>query len=205
MNRERWTEVLLLCFFSLCLGAGCVMVMTSRASQQPDRPSIVLTEGFPIEGIGLSSFEQISAFIRNRNPSLDDEYLSSVVRYYISESRTEHISHDVAIAQMCLETNFLAFTGKVSRLQNNFAGIGAVSSTEHGYFFLDIQEGVRVHIQHLVAYATKRTPVNPVIDPRFGLVERGVAPRVEDLSLRWATDPEYGSKIISLISRLLNT
>ncbi|HAN45379.1 MAG TPA: cell wall hydrolase, partial [Cyanobacteria bacterium UBA8156] len=62
--------------------------------------------------------------------------------------------------------------------------------------------GVRAHIQHLKAYATTAPLVQPLVNPRFQFVSRGVAPLVGQLAGRWAVDPLYGDKILALVRRL---
>jgi hypothetical protein len=105
---------------------------------------------------------------------------------------------------MCLETGFLAFGNDVDPRQNNFCGLGATGGGVVGASFPDSRTGVRAHVQHLKAYASTEPLVRPVVDPRFNMVARGVAPTITDLAGRWAVDPEYGVKILSLLRRLYN-
>ncbi|KYC36955.1 hypothetical protein WA1_45730 [Scytonema hofmannii PCC 7110] len=105
---------------------------------------------------------------------------------------------------MCLETGFLRFHGDVQPSQNNFCGLGAIGGGVKGASFPDIQTGIKAHIQHLKAYAsTESVKYSKIVDPRFSLVERGIAPLATNLSGRWARDPEYGTKILALTKRLL--
>ncbi|MDE6038837.1 MAG: hypothetical protein K2F75_02480, partial [Paramuribaculum sp.] len=72
--------------------------------------------------------------------------------------------------------------------------------------FETVEHGATAHIQHLFAYAT-RSPLpegEQLLDPRFRLVTRGVAPNWTDLSNRWAMNPNYGNQIIQLFNQLLN-
>jgi hypothetical protein len=67
----------------------------------------------------------------------------------------------------------------------------------------DARTGVRAHVQHLKAYASKEPLVLlPPVDPRFNLITRGVAPTVDQLSGRWATSLDYGDSILALLRRL---
>lgn len=64
------------------------------------------------------------------------------------------------------------------------------------------------HIQHLFAYASKDAlPAGAVlVDPRFHLVTRGIAPSWEDLNGRWAVPgTDYGQHILALCADLLQT
>ncbi|MHC4582443.1 MAG: hypothetical protein ACYS14_13390, partial [Planctomycetota bacterium] len=75
------------------------------------------------------------------------------------------------------------------------AGIGATGAGVPGDSFESVQIGIRAQIQHLKAHASRRRLRLRLVDPRFAKVRRGSARHVEDLSGRWATDPNYGAKI----------
>jgi hypothetical protein len=62
--------------------------------------------------------------------------------------------------------------------------------------------GVRVHVQHLKAYASKRKTTRPCIDSRRKLVQLGSARKVGKLSGRWAADRDYGKKILEIMYRI---
>lgn len=64
-----------------------------------------------------------------------------------------------------------------------------------------IEDGVTAHIQHLYAYATSLDlPQGEyLIDPRFNLVKRGIAPLWTDLNGRWAVPgTTYGQSILKI-------
>jgi hypothetical protein len=125
---------------------------------------------------------------------------------YVEEAALEGVNHDVAFCQMCLETGFLEFGGDVDPAQNNFCGLGATGGGAQGAVFADARTGVKAHIQHLKAYGSDQPIARPpIVDPRFHLVRRNVAPSVHGLSGRWASDPRYGEKIMSLIRKLYTT
>ena len=173
------------------------ILLSCRGNQDYDE------NGIPILGSGKASLKQLELLVRRKNKSISKQKLGNITELYISESAAEGINHDVAFAQMCLETNFLNFTGVVSKEQNNFAGIGAINQSTKGFFFPDAQIGIRAHIQHLMAYASKEQPKRKIVDPRFGLVKRGSCIYVEDLSGKWANDNKYGKKISAIIAELL--
>lgn len=139
-------------------------------------------------------------FLENNSNRLDD--FPGIIGFYLEEAVIEGVNPDIAICQMCLETGFLKFGGSVNSNQNNFCGLGAVDDSTSGASFADIQTGVRACIQHLKGYATTDPIVQEIVDPRYHLIEHGIAPIVYDLSCRWATDEEYGNKIIGLLIRL---
>jgi hypothetical protein len=121
---------------------------------------------------------------------------------YREESAIEGVNHDIAFCQMCLETGFLQFGGDVKPEQNNFGGIGAIGNGVMGDSFSDQRIGVRAQIQHLKAYATTTPLVQTLVDPRFGLVKRGSAPLLGQLTGQWAEDINYDKKIMTILRRL---
>ena len=134
--------------------------------------------------------------------------LQTFVEDYISEANALGIRPEVAFAQMCDETGFLRFGGQVSIGQDNFAGIGALDSGGAGATFASVQQGILAQVEHLYAYAaTSPLPAgcNPAVDPRFGMVTRGSAPAVEDLSGTWASSSTYGNDLINMINAILAT
>jgi hypothetical protein len=152
---------------------------------------------------GKSSKQQIYKFIRNRNKEINKYYLLKLIDLYLKESQIEFINHDVAIAQMCLETNFLQFTGVVKKGANNFAGIGAINQYNRGDKFPSSKIGIRAHIQHLKAYSSILKPIHNIVDPRFNLVKKGSCTYIQDLTGKWAIDKAYGNKIIYLVKQLI--
>lgn len=122
---------------------------------------------------------------------------------YVSECAIEGINSDVAFVQMCLETGFLKFGGLVDESMNNFCGLGAISITERGNSFATEELGVRAHVQHLKAYASSGPLVLPLVDPRYKWVlPKGKSPTVMGLGGTWASDVQYGTKLVNLLERL---
>jgi len=160
----------------------------------------------PIDEImsnGKASEADLNRFLRANNQGNFVSKFPELPKIYIEEATDEGVNHDIAFCQMCLETNFLRFGGDVDPSQNNFSGIGAIGGGAEGAFFPNPRIGVKAQIQHLKAYAsTAPIAKPPIVDPRFELVTRGVAPTVNDLSGRWATDPDYGTKILAILKRL---
>lgn len=150
---------------------------------------------------GNTSESQLEAFIRDRNANGLARF-PEIAKLYRQEASIEGVNYDIAFAQMCLETNFLRFGGEVDANQNNFGGLGAVGGAGETASFPSARIGVRAHIQHLKAYASREPIVQEIVDPRFRFVTRGVAPLVGQLSGRWSADLQYGDRILSLV-RLL--
>jgi len=154
-----------------------------------------------IMGHGNTSEVQLIVFLKSVNESALDDF-PDLPKLYREEASIEGINYDIAFAQMCLETNFLRFGGDVKPSQNNFAGLGAVGGGAQGATFPSARIGVRAQVQHLKAYASQEPLVQELVDPRFDYVRRGIAPLVEQLSGRWAADPDYGKKILAILRRL---
>ncbi len=146
----------------------------------------------PVMGRGKASVAQMAHYLLAQNPRLRPSFALAFAQLYADECAIEGVNHDVAFAQMCHETGALKFGNDVKPEQNNFAGIGAVGNGNPGHSFPSRQIGVRAHIQHLKAYASTEPLRRPKVDPRFDLVKpRGRVHTVNDLTGRWATDPQY--------------
>ena len=154
---------------------------------------------------GQLTASQLSAFFISRNPEADPAHITQFAQYYIDEAAAEGINSDAAFAQMCLETGFLKFGGLVQPDFHNYCGLGAMDADHPGEKFETEELGVRAHIQHLQAYATKEeTQLNKeLIDPRYNWVHK--TKYVEDifgLTGSWAADPHYGEKIDRLLTAM---
>ena len=169
-----------------CQGPGCKELTVSYFDM--NRP-------LPVMSCGLATANDLVQFFMETRSEADVSEVSVIAEHYIEEAAIEGVNHDVAFCQMCIETNFLRFGGDVHRRQNNFGGIGAIGNGVPGAFFESVQIGIRAHIQHLKAYASRKSLQRGLVDPRFWRVRRGSAPYVEDLSGKWAVDPYYGAKI----------
>lgn len=154
-----------------------------------------------IMGSGRASEVQLHIFLRSKNESGSVQF-PDIPSLYIEEARIEGVNHDIAFCQMCLETDFLRFSGNIKPQQNNFAGLGTVEGGSETATFESARIGVRAHIQHLKAYASSDPLSQEVVDPRFRFVTRGVAPIVEQLSGRWSADRNYGAKILAIVRQL---
>jgi hypothetical protein len=102
--------------------------------------------------------------------------------------------------------------------------MGVVINGIKGASFDTIEDGVTAQLQHLFAYGCKDALPNneEILDPRFKLVTRGVAPYWQQLAGRWAcpgydttkyptpadamaAGNTYGQKIRNIYDRLLAT
>jgi hypothetical protein len=167
----------------------------------PDPPNYIM-------GKGIIECDKLSLFLFHNNPQVDLDFVLILAGLYIEEAEFEGVNHDIAFAQMCLETGFLRFGNLVTDDQNNFCGLGATGlpdadgNPEKGLYFPDPDTGVRAHIQHLKAYGSEE-PVNlTLVNPRFRFVRRGSSPTIDGLAGTWAADTEYAVKIGVILKRL---
>nr|WP_315410431.1 tetratricopeptide repeat protein [uncultured Selenomonas sp.] len=128
-------------------------------------------ESVEILGAAEATPEQMTAFIRRRNPQPKLACsVEEIVRLYYEEAAAEGVRADIALCQALKETGFFAYGGDVLPEQNNYCGLGATGNKAKGAYFATPQQGVRAHIQHLMAYATTERPHAPLVDPRYDLV-----------------------------------
>jgi hypothetical protein len=132
----------------------------------------------------------------------------------LEEAQAEGVRAEVVFAQAMKETGWLQSSR--AKTQCNFCGLGATSNSVAGANFVSfevdgktctygsnaVRAGLRAQVQHLKAYATTIAPRTTVIDPRYGLVSKGVSPNVEGLGGRWATSVTYGVSIVQMINEI---
>ncbi|NEO97573.1 MAG: cell wall hydrolase [Symploca sp. SIO2E9] len=166
------------------------------------RPRTELSGSEQIMGLGNTTATELTNFIESHNQQALAKF-PNLPELYIQESEIEGVNHDIAFCQMCLHTNYLRFDGQIKPDQNNFCGLGSANGNPSGASFPDPKTGVTAQIQHLKAYASNdMIKQQPIVDPRFDFVPRGVAPSIYDLGRRWIADPQYGDKIKSIMMRL---
>lgn len=177
---------------------GCLLVVTLVVPLSAD------VRDLPLLDDRVVGFEVLLRHIRSANPEVDEIYLHALYDDYRDFCAAEGVSLVVAFAQMAHETDYLRFSGSVRAIQYNYAGLGATSVGHPGLTFPDMRTGVAAHVQHIKAYADDEPLSTPLVDPRFGLVQRGTALTVRALTRRWATDPHYGVKVLAHAARLLD-
>jgi hypothetical protein len=155
-----------------------------------------------IMGKGMVTREKLTLFLRLNNPEAKPDFVQMLAGTYIEEAADEGVNHDVAFAQMCLETGYLKYGGLVLPEWNNFCGLGAIGPQQPGEVFPDPLTGVRAHIQHLKAYASEEPLKGELVDPRYKWVRKGSSPGIEGLSGNWAVDKAYSGKIRAILRRL---
>lgn len=185
----RFTSRLVLCLsFAVSTFAGEV-------------PPLVLNP-FVMAPPALTALEK-AKFLVFQNPTLSPGFSLNLALLYEEEASAEDVSPDLAFAQMCLETSYLRFGNQVRAGQYNFAGLGAVDGGTNSLTFGSPREGVRAQVQHLKYYASTLPLQSPPVNPRLVYVSRGIAPTVWQLAGTWASDADYGKKLLAVLQRML--
>jgi hypothetical protein len=138
--------------------------------------------------------------------------MRTLAGYYISEGEAEGVRGDVAFAQSVLETGAFTFPGHglLIPTDNNFAGIDACDSCQHGDLFETAQLGVRAQIQLLRVYADPTlkkidqfaNPVALLHEPHLG--GSGHSRTWYSLGGTWATGPNYGFHVYDIYTQIVD-
>lgn len=184
-------------------------VPVSRTNPQPVDINI------SIRGESVLSAAQLQALMLKNNPDAPRE----LPALYLSIGADYGVRGDIAFCQAAKETGWWKYGGLVQPYQNNYCGLSATgqaatgledlrgadpsqvafASGVHGAIFSTSKAGVEAHIQHLHAYAC-REPLpsgKKLLDPRYILITRNIAPLWIDLNGRWAVPGiGYGESIL---------
>lgn len=173
-----------------------ILLTLTVAPTLPARTSIM--------GDTEASVERMYQFVRAHNPDFDRDIAEAFHRI----GTRYGIRADIALCQAILETGWFRFAGStaVGGHQFNYCGLGVLASGMEGCCFTSMEAGVTAQFQHLYAYATKDPlpPGETLVDPRFGQVQRGIAPHWEKLNGRWAANKQYSKRILELYHRMLD-
>lgn len=183
-------------YLATCKTTGAVVSPSTQAGEEVS---------FNLTGQAVFTPKMLVKYFLSRRPAFDKEEISNLARLYVEEGRAEGINSDVAFSQMCLETGFLSFGNLVDASMHNYCGLGAIDAEHRGERFSTEELGVRAHIQHLHAYATTSDIHlhNTLIDARYKYVTpRGKAKTVYDLAGTWASDKEYGAKLVNILQEI---
>ncbi len=166
------------------------------------------TAASPIMGPSALDADDLvrKALAANPNPRLTVS-IEELAALFLEEGAAEGVRGDVAFAQSILETG--AFSNPASGsivvwTDNNFAGIGACDSCEHGRVFSTAREGVRAQIQALRTYAdpTVDSPddyASPMVLPKqLQWIRAGKTKVWYELTGKWATGAGYGLHIFDV-------
>ncbi len=187
------------------------------AKKTPAKAGTFNTKGLPkdykkigIFGEAKATPEQAAAliYLNNPDPQLNCS-VDELVHLYWAEAGREGVREDLALAQAIVETGFFSFRGDVKPEQNNFCGLGTTGGGVEGEYFDEPEIGVRAHIQHLLAYTTKKHPSTDIVDPRYELahairMERGIVDTWSGLNGTWAMGSHYCEKIMRIYQNMLD-
>lgn len=162
--------------------------------------------GTPIAGQAQATVEQAQEWARQRKAA---QAFIDLAPVYWRIGAELGIRPEVSYAQAAKETSFGRFGGVLSRDFHNWCGLKTTkggSNTDplaHARFLND-EEGVRAHLQHLALYTGVEVK-GTIVDPRHFPSVRGTAKTVESLGGKWAPAAEYGKEIVDLLAGLLAT
>jgi hypothetical protein len=191
----------------LLLSFLCAAFLSCASRPAPGLPPEIPQEIPPVPklimGTGIVPPAVLASFLLDANPNADPAFVRDLARLYVEEAAIEEVNHDMAFAQMCLETGFLQYGNLVQPDMNNFCGLGAIDIEHPGERFPDPRTGVRAQIQHLKGYASAEPLEQTLVDPRYRWIRPyGKAPAIRDLTGTWAVDRSYGDKLDNMLERL---
>lgn len=162
-----------------------------------------INEEMSIFGPPVADVERMYRFVLTRNPNFD----RTIAEAFYELGKVYGIRGDVALCQSLIETGWFLFTGgtAVTPDQHNYCGLGVTKLGMKGHSFDSVELGVKAQLQHLYAYACKKSLPHgeKVVDPRFDLVKRGVASSWKELSGRWAANKKYAASIMRVYRQML--
>lgn len=206
LNKLRVPLIILLVWLigtTSALAADSPSIFTRTLFDDIEPPDIT------IFGVPLATKEQCVKHLVRRNPfPLLTVSPETLVDYFYQEAMNEGIRPDIAFAQALHETGYFRYGGDVIPIQNNYSGLGTTGGGVKGAWFPTAQIGVRAQIQHLLAYASQRTPKLEVVDPRYELVKTtgnfGKANTWTDLNGKWAVPGKtYGQMVLTIHQKIL--
>lgn len=162
-----------------------------------------------IFGKSVATKGQAVNLIKQNNPKVKlDCSIEEIVALYWVEAEREGVRPDIALAQALVETGYFGFGGTVKPKQNNFCGLGTTGKKVRGAKFDNPEQGVRAHIQHLLAYSAQKKPSTKIVDPRYELAhairgERGYIDKWSGLQGTWAMGSNYCEKIMVTYQTML--
>lgn len=162
-----------------------------------------------IFGSAVATKGQAVNLIKQTNSDVNLECsVEEIVDFYWAEAEREGVRPDIALAQALVETGYFRFGGTVKPKQNNFCGLGTTGKKVRGAKFDNPEQGVRAHIQHLLAYSAQKKPSTKIVDPRYELAhairsERGYVDTWYGLNGTWAMGSNYCEKIMVTYQRML--
>jgi hypothetical protein len=151
-------------------------------------------------GSALNADQLVAWFTAQGYANLTSAPITQLANWYLTAGAEEGVRGDVAFAQAVLETGGFSSVDAVDR--NNFAGIGHCDSCGQGILFPSPEIGVFGQVELLHIFATGGIAPNPALT-LVGRAVQGCCPTWESLTHTWATDPIYGTQILTLYEGML--
>jgi Mannosyl-glycoprotein endo-beta-N-acetylglucosaminidase len=163
--------------------------------------------GISVMGPSVLNANQLTGWFNAQGyADLTPVTITQLTGWYIQEGGAEGVRGDLAFAQAVLETG--GFDSPDAVGLNNYAGIGHCDSCSSGWAFPSPQGGVLGQVQLLRIFAGGQgdpgapPPVLPSLTPaKEG--RSGCCQTWESLTGIWATDPTYGTQILSIYQQML--
>jgi hypothetical protein len=155
----------------------------------------------------LTAVQLSGWFAQNGYEALTSVTIDRLIGWYLSDGATEGVRGDLAFAQAVLETGGFASTDAVTI--NNYAGVGHCDSCATGLAFPSPEAGVIGQLQLLRIFADASTvdglpqPLAIAALAPGSQSSRGCCTTWPSLTGVWATDPDYGQKILTIYVRML--
>ena len=179
------------------LGAA-LAALTGPASVPPGQLSLLGTSA-------LDAAQLVAWYDSVGYTDLTSVPVTELASWYLQVGVAEGIRGDVAFAQAVLETG--GFGSSDAATLNNYAGIGHCDTCATGWAFPSPHDGVVGQLQLLRIFAGGPSsvavpPVLPALTPARQS-RAGCCQTWQALTGVWATDPRYGSQILSLYEEML--
>ena len=194
--------------------------------------TVSATAGYTILGDSNVTVDQMVKYYEASGKSYPTEVYSNCgaatlkdfCKIVYNVSNNYGVRAEVVWAQICKETGYLQFGGKVEATDCNFAGLGCTGAWDYANNewarnkFSSVTDGVTAQVQHLKLYASTNTSwwyklsASEQKDQRFYTSVAGKAPYVEWLGIStnpygigWATAADYSESLLKYIWALRNT
>jgi hypothetical protein len=188
--------------------AAAVAAVTTASAPGTATAAGLAAVGPSILGPSALTAGQLSGwFAQSGYEALTSATIDQLIGWYLSDGAVEGVRGDLAFAQAVLETGGFASTDAVTI--NNYAGVGHCDTCATGLAFPSPEAGVIGQLQLLRIFADTST-VDGLPQP---LASASLAPGSQSslgccttwpsLTGVWATDPDYGQKILTIYARML--
>jgi Mannosyl-glycoprotein endo-beta-N-acetylglucosaminidase len=165
------------------------------------------TAGLPaspsILGPSLLSGPQLAQWFAGTGKKADTTVpVAQLAADYAAAGSQTGVRADVAFAQSIVETGYFSFPsyGQLTAKDNNFAGIGACDSCQHGWSFATAEDGVSAQLDLLYDYASP-TPIQTPLIGNVGV--GGCCTTWMALAGKWASSLQYGISIMTIYHAML--